>query len=84
MDKLNEFTNKYASMQNILIVALIIIVIVFVYREYRGPSSRKSADSSKPSADKLLDQLEQNGAIQQTPSETSSKPPAESDEEEAD
>lgn len=68
MDKLGDLIMKGASMQNIIIIILVVVVIVMIYRNYRESKSHSSASAAngaaKPSADKLLDQLEQNGAIQ--------------------
>lgn len=58
---------KSMDTQTIVIIILVIIVIVYLYIQRRKQSKDQTAQT--PSADKLLDKLEQSGAV------TSDHPP---------
>lgn len=57
-----DFVGKYATAQNIIIVALIIVLIVMWRRENASTSKTKTSETP-PSADTLLESLAQSGAV---------------------
>lgn len=64
MDNITQFFSSL-SPQTIIIVVLVIIVVILIYRNMQqAPVAQELSEQSlAPSADNLLDKLEQTGAV---------------------
>jgi len=63
MDRLSAFITETIGVNTIIIAILAIVVVYFLYRE--RARAQRGRRRGRPSADRLLDKLEQSGAVSQ-------------------
>lgn len=77
MEGFGKVMPEYMTAQTVIIVILVIVIIFIIYRTRTRPeSSAPPPEAAKPpTADSLLDKLEQSGAVTQTEEQVSQAAP---------
>ena len=61
MESLTRFISDHVTTQTVIIIVLIIAIVIYVYGQKK--SAKGSQPAEAPSANTLLDKLEQSGAV---------------------
>lgn len=72
MASIIEYFKGLSTQTIVILVIAIVIIAIFAYRYYSKAAKKSAGTAQQPSADGLLDKLEQSGAIStpEAPAET--------------